>query len=662
MERKIVNYTHVHTPLKIGNITIKNRIFRPAHATILGKGRMSDALIAYHEARARGGAGLSIVEVGSVHPTSPLAIDLWKAELEDGYRKLGEMGRRHDMKIFQQLWHAGHHGMPRDGSPPWGVSATPSVEVGIVPVEMTKSMIAEIIEAYALAARRMEAWGLDGVDVHCAHGYLPGQFLSANTNLREDEYGGATIQERARFVIDLMEAVRSAVSNNFVVGVRLAPDLTVNGVDEEQNLAVALMLEERGLTDYINVSLGNYNSYTKMVGGMHEPVGYELPTSVPITRHVKSPTMVVGRFRTLEECDQVIRAGDADMVGLVRAMIADPDLVVKSLAGKVEEVRPCIGCNQACVAQVSTEHGHLECAVNPGNGHELYRGDHKLEQAVTARQVLVVGGGPAGMEAARVAALRGHKVTLAEASPALGGTLRAAAKAPTRHGMIDIATWLESEIYRLGVEVQLSTYLDVDDVIASKAEAVIVATGSFPRMDGIQHSHPGQAIRNFDRKNVISAFDLFMQPPADMGKTAVVIDDVGHYEGLAATEHLIEQGLAVTYVTRLRMLAPLAQGPLMVEPFLTRMRGKPFDYLIRHRAVEFTDDAVLVSGTHFIDDADLRSLPADTIVFVSANMPNRELYTALSDRNTEVHVIGDANSPRFLQTAIREGHLAGASL
>jgi 2,4-dienoyl-CoA reductase-like NADH-dependent reductase (Old Yellow Enzyme family)/thioredoxin reductase len=657
-----MSYTHVHTPIQIGNQTIKNRIFRPAHGSILGKGAMNDTLIAYHEARARGGAGLSIIEVGSVHPTSPLSIDLCKPELEPGYRKLGEMGRKYDMRIYQQLWHAGHHGMPRDGGPPWGVSPTPSVEVGIVPIEMTKSMIAEIIEAYATAARRMEAWGIDGVDVHCAHGYLPGQFLSANTNQRTDEYGGATIEERARFVIDLMEAVRGAVSRDFVVGVRLAPDLTVGGVDEDQNLAIARLLQQRDLIDYVNVSVGNYNSYTKMVGGMHEPVGYELPTSVPITRGVDLPTMVVGRFRTLEECDQVIRAGDADMVGLVRAMIADPDFVTKSLAGKADQVRPCIGCNQACVAQVSTEHGHMECAVNPGTGHELYRGDAVLTPASERTHVLVIGGGPAGMEAARVAALRGHKVTLAEASSQLGGTLRAAAKAPTRHGMIDIATWLEAEIFRLGVEVQLSTYMDEDDATEMGASTVIVATGSFPRMDGIQHSHPGQPIRHFERANVISSFDLFMQPPADLGRSAVVIDDVGHYEGIAAAEHLIERGLAVTYVTRLRMFAPLAQGPLMVEPFLTRMRGKPFDYLIRHRAVEIGDGEVLVSPTHFTDDADVRSLPADTVVFISANAPNRDLYTALSDRNTDVRVVGDANSPRFLQAAIREGHLAGASI
>ena len=658
-----MNYTHVHTPIKLGkSCTIKNRIVRTAHGTILGKRRMSDTLIAYHEARARGGAGLSILEVGSVHPTSPLAIDLWDPSLEDGYRKLVDACRPHGMKIFQQLWHAGHHSMPRDGTPPWGASTVPSVEYGVVPIQMTKSMIAEIIDHYAAAARRMEAWGLEGVDVHCAHGYLPAQFLSGATNTREDEYGGETIDERARFVLELMEAVRSAVSSDFVVGVRLAPDLVFGGVDVEQNLRVAQLLEERGLTDYINVSVGNYNTFDWMVGGMHFPMGYELPTSLPISTQVKTPTMVIGRFRTLEECDQLIRSGGADMVGLVRAMIADPDLVNKSLAGKVEQVRPCIGCNQSCLTQVTTEHGHMECAVNPGTGHELYRGDHKLEPAAEPKNVLVIGGGPAGMEAARVAATRGHKVTLAEATPDLGGTLRAACKLPTRHGMIDIATWLESEIYRLGVEVQLSTYMDPDDVIASGAESVIVATGSFARGNGIVYSHPGQPMKNYEHPRVISGFDLMMEPPADLGKSAVVIDDTGHYEAIGCCDYLIEMGLSVTYMTRHRMIAQQSQGASMVEPFLRRMKGKPFKYLIRHRPVEFTGESLIVGPHHFFEDVELETLPADLVVFVTSNEPNREIFTALSDRNTEVRVIGDANSPRYLPVAIREGHLAGASI
>jgi NADPH-dependent 2,4-dienoyl-CoA reductase/sulfur reductase-like enzyme len=267
------------------------------------------------------------------------------------------------------------------------------------------------------------------------------------------------------------------------------------------------------------------------------------------------------------------------------------------------------------------------------------------------------------MEAARVAALRGHRVTLAEAAPDLGGTLRMAAKAPTRHSIGDILSWLESEIYRLGVEVRLSTYVDAADVRAPAVEALIVATGSTPRMDGIQGSHPGQPITGMARRGVLSSVDLFMTQAADLGRTAVVIDDVGHYEGLAASEYLVAAGLEVVYVTRQRGVAPLVQLALMNEPFLTRMQGKPFRYLIRTRAIAIESDAVVVGPVHLTDDTvDTQRLPAETVVFISNNRPNREIYTELSGRIVDTRLVGDANSPRFLETAIREGHIAGASI
>lgn len=656
-------YTHVDKPIRIGAIELKNRIFRPAHGTVLGRGTMNDRLIAYHAARARGGAALSILEVGSVHPTSAFCLNIFDPEVEGGMRKLVDQCAPHGMKIFQQLWHAGQHIIPADGSPPWAPSDNPGVETGVVPVAMTKTMIDTIIGAYVESAMRMEACGLDGVDVHCAHGYLPSQFLSANTNKREDEYGGP-FENRARFILELLAAIRSAVSSDFVVGVRVAPDLTVGGNDIDDNLRIAQMLEERGLIDYVNVSVGNYNSYTKMVGGMHEPMGYEMPTSVPITRQLKLPTMVVGRYRTLEEVDQVIRDGDADMVGLVRAMIADPDLVTKSLAGKAEEVRPCIACNQACVANVVYMwQSGLQCAVNVGAGNEETLGDPKLIPAADPKKILVVGGGPAGLEAARVAALRGHSVTLAEADSRLGGQLLAAARAPTRHQMGDITTWLEAEVFRLGVDVRLSTYMDENDVIDSGADAVIVATGSMARMDGVIGSHPGQPVPGINGANVLSALDLFMQPPGDLGRTAVVIDDVGHYEGLAAAEHLIAKGLSVTYVTRQRMFGQAIQGALMVEPFLIRMAGKPFRQVTRMRAIAIEPGSVVVGPVHLTDDdVDTERLDADTVVVVTPNRCNREIFDALSDRNSDIRVVGDANSPRFLETAIREGHLAGATI
>jgi hypothetical protein len=224
-------------------------------------------------------------------------------------------------------------------------------------------------------------------------------------------------------------------------------------------------------------------------------------------------------------------------------------------------------------------------------------------------------------------------------------------------------TWLEQEVYRLGVEVRLSSFMDANDVQDSGADAVIVACGSLPRMDGILASHPGQPIRNAASSNVISAFDLFMAPPADLGKTAVVIDDVGHYEGLGAAEHLVRKGLAVTYVTRLRELAPAMQPPSMNEPFLIRQKGLPFTYMIRTRAIAIEKGHVVVGPAHLTeDDVDTVEIAADTVVLVTHNRSNREIYEQLADRNSVIHIAGDAKSPRFLEHAIREGHLAAASI
>lgn len=653
-------FTHVDTPFTIGNVTLKNRIFRPAHAVNVGYGNMNEALIAYHEERAKGGAALSITEAGSVHPSTAHSLNLFDPAIEPGMRLLVERCRPHDMKLFAQLWHAGHHMLPADGSAPWSASDIPSLTSGWMPTPMTKMMIDEIVGAYQECAVRMKNCGLDGVEVHAAHGYLPQQFLSANTNRREDEYGGS-FENRARFLVEVLTAIRSAVSKDFVLGVRLAPDLVVGGVGVEENANVVRLLEEAGLIDYVNISQGSYNTAPKMIGGMYEPTGYQMPTSIPIGRATKLPRLVAGRFRTMEEADLVIREGDADIVGLVRAMVADPYLVTKTLAGKAEEVRPCIGCNQACVARIAVGLT-MECTVNPGAGHEAERGDHLLTPAPVARKVLVVGGGPAGMEAARVAALRGHKVTLVEASPDLGGSIRAAAKAPTRYNLIDIVTWLEAEIYRLGVDVRLSTYLDSSEIDEYEADAIIVATGSFPRMDGVLITHVGQPIKGVDKPHVISSTDLFLAPPANLGRTAVIIDDTGHYESLAAAEHLVAKGLSVTYVSRFPTIAPFVQTANMVDPFLQRMAGKPFRALVRSRPIAIEADSVLV-GLEYLnaDDQGTERVNADLVVLVTPNYANREVYEALATSGRDIQIIGDAKAPRFLESAIREGHLAGAA-
>jgi NADPH-dependent 2,4-dienoyl-CoA reductase/sulfur reductase-like enzyme len=264
------------------------------------------------------------------------------------------------------------------------------------------------------------------------------------------------------------------------------------------------------------------------------------------------------------------------------------------------------------------------------------------------------------MEAARVAALRGHKVTLFEARANLGGSLRLASLAPTRQTMADLLVWLEQEIYRLGVEVHLNSFVDASDIAAEKPDHVIVATGSSPRMDGIQLIAAGEPIAGIDRPHALSSLDLFENPQRPLGKNAVVIDDVGHFEAVATAEYLLGKGLNVTFVTTQMSFAPRSQPAFMAVPALRRMLPKGLKVMVRTRAIEITENSVVVLPADLETSSNLREeIPADSVVFVSLNRPERGLAEDLEAAGTSVKLIGDALSPRFLPTAMREGRLAG---
>jgi NADPH-dependent 2,4-dienoyl-CoA reductase/sulfur reductase-like enzyme len=304
----------------------------------------------------------------------------------------------------------------------------------------------------------------------------------------------------------------------------------------------------------------------------------------------------------------------------------------------------------------------MGCVVNPAVGYELKMGDDRLTPAEQPMRILVIGGGPAGMEAARVAALRGHNVVLAEAESDLGGAAKLAAAARTRAGIRDILVWLQDEVYRLGVDVRTSSYLDLDDILAEAPDKVILATGSMPRMDGIQLSNPGEPIQGFAQPHVLSSNDLFLSPNRPPAKSAVVIDDCGHYEAIACAEYLAERGAQVTFVTRHISFAPLVESALMTEPALRRLHEGKFALHTRMRALSIGPDHVVLAPTFLPANSNATiSVPADTVVFVSRNRPSRDLADALRERGIAVSLVGDANAPRFLLAAIREGNQAGTA-
>ena len=322
-------------------------------------------------------------------------------------------------------------------------------------------------------------------------------------------------------------------------------------------------------------------------------------------------------------------------------------------------MRPCIACNQGCVGQLLSPLRKVGCAVNAGAGFERRLGDDALEQTQAARDVLVIGGGPAGMEAARVAALRGHRVTLAEAMPDLGGALALAGRAPTRHQFNDFIHWLQEEVYAAGVDVRLSTYITADDLNGFAADHVILATGAEPRLDGVQASHPGEPIEGIDLPHVTSSNALFTRADAVQATHALVIDDAGHYEGLATAELLATRGVKVTMVTRLPTLAPEVRSALMVDPALERLEQHDFSYHVGTRVLQTDGQSAALQS---VASSRRWSINADLVVFISLNRPRTELVEALEASGKPLTLVGDANSPRYLVRAIAEAHAAGRAM
>ena len=644
-------------PISIGSAEVKNRVARAANTTSMMPNSLNDDFIAYHRARARGGVGLSILEAGSVHPNSQIAY-LVDDSAQQCFEQLMAAVRPYGMRVFQQLWHGGHNMGGRDGAMPWAPSATPSVLSGIVGVPMGQPEIDELIAAFALAAQRCRDAGLDGVEIHAGHGYVIQQFLSPLTNRREDGYGGS-LSHRSRFLKEILRAVRAAVGVEFTVGVRLSASTAVGGAGVEDIATVAAELETEGLIDFLDISYSDYFLMSGMAPTMAVASGYQLPINRPIAASVSVPRIVTGRYRTLEEAEQVLRENQADLVSLVRAHIADPDIVRKTRAGIVDDVRPCIACNQGCIGGL-LQIGKMQCTVNPAAGYEASLDEELIVKAPSAKRVFVVGGGPAGMEAARVAALRGHQVILAEAAAKLGGKVDVAKRAPYLQILADLIAWQERQIFALGVEVRLNTFVEAEEILAEQTDALIIATGGANPGDGRQARIPGELPYGIDSPNVMNPVELLTGPAQPMaGKKALVFDDVGRYDAIAAAEFLQSQGAGVNFVTSQTSFAPKMFGTSRDTESLARLHKNAFRLWVCHHLVGVEAGNVRVRP---IGVECTESIAADVVVMVTSDVPNRDLFDQIRGKLEYCRLVGDALSPRDLLAAIHDGHHAARGL
>ena len=646
-------YDHIFQPIDVGPITIPNRIVRSAHSTALPLKR----LIAYHEARAVGGVGMSTLEATGVHLSSPAMrsiIPLHDDTVVPFYQELTDALRPHGMKMLQQIYHPGSARAPGKGTTQVSASAIPNPLVGGTPIEMTIPMIDEMIEAFAKAAKRCRDGGLDGVDIHASSGYLIEQFLSPANNIRSDKYGGS-LTNRMRFLMEIIEAIRDEVDHDICIGIRLPNEEYIpGGLTAEDNAEIARIVEPH--VDYISLHMGSYWRFHKLLSPMDDPLGHEMPANEPIIKQLTKPTIVVGRIMTLDHAESIVESGQADMVSMVRALIADPGLVNKAKQGNSELIRPCIGSNFGCVGQIMST-GKLGCVVNIAAAQETEVSFEPEGISKTPEKILIVGGGPAGLEAARTAAIRGHDVHLHEATKQLGGQVTIAASAPHRSDLGAITSWLTSEMERLEINVTMNSLVDPEVIASLNPDRIIVATGSTPRKDGFQLTTPISPLTGFDQKHVYTSWDVFgYGGRANFDSPAIVFDDTGTFEAISVADKLLEQGIKVTMVSRYESLgAALPYPPATVEAAKERLMSQDFDFIGGHYMQAITEDEVLI-GVPFTER--IRALRANMVVLVTYNHPNRDLAEYILKENShlegKVHLVGDVSGTNGVQAAIHQ--------
>ena len=647
-------FPHLFQPLKIRGRTLKNRIMSTGHDTCLpDHGKVNDAYIAYQERRAAGGVGLIVTQVAGVHETARYTSHLIMATTDDcipGYAELARRCHAHGAVVVAQLFHPGREIMETaDGmqAVAWSASASPNERFRVMPREMPVSMIAEVVQGFADAARRIEAAGMDGAELVASHGYLPAQFLNPRVNRRSDQYGGSA-ENRLRLLVEALEAMRAAVGEDFILGLRIsAGERDEEGLTADEALAAARALGDR--IDYVSVTVGTSASLggaVHIAAPMNFAAGYTSPVAQPFKQALNVPVFVVGRINQPQEAEQIIAKGLADGCGMTRALICDPEMPSKAGAGRFDDIRACIGCNQACI-----HHFHrgipISCIQHPESGRETVFPQHPA--ADRPRRVMVIGGGPAGLKAAAVAAARGHQVTLHEAGPRLGGQANLAQMLPHRSEFGGIVTNLQRECDLAGVTIRRNSPVDEALLRAEVPDAVILATGALPHLpeietDGeMQILNPWQVLRGEEKP----------------GGRVVVLDWRSDWIGPGVAEHLaraghrvdlavngLHLGMALPFYVRDTMVADLHRLGVPVTAY-ARLVGTVGDTVVLQHSA--SGEVIEIEGV-------------ETLVLSTGHQPKDDLAATIAALGIECRAVGDCCAARTAEEAVYEGMLAGRAV
>ena len=651
-------YRHLFTPLRIGPLTVSNRIVFSAHLTNYATqdGLPSEQHAAYYAARAAGGAGLIITEEHSTHPTDwpyEKLIHGFRPEVIPGYRRITEAVHAHGVPILAQINHNGGQASSMyTRLPVWAPSPVPDPLFREVPKAVDADEIAEIVAGYARVAEHCVDGGFDGIELQCSHSSIVRGFLSPATNRRSDGYGGS-LAHRARLLLEIVAAVRVAIGPTKALGVRLCGDeLIAGGTTIDDAVAVARMVDQTGQVDFINTSIGVATATLFMIeASMQIPPGYAMFIPSAIRDAVRLPVVGVGRFKDPLQADRALAAGHCDLVGVVRGQIADADFAAKARAGLATDIRTCLSCNQECVGRMGLNRW-LGCIENPRTGREA------VSLAVRSRpkRVTVVGGGPAGLQAAVTATERGHTVTLYERLDRLGGQIPLAASVPSRAELLDITRNLVAHVGRLGVDVRLGVAADAIALRASSPDAVIVATGA----------RPGRAWWAGDLDRIVDVRDVLSGAATPDG-SVVVVDELGFHQATSVAELLADRGCSVEVITNGMVVGQDLGITLDLETWNVRADAKGIRQstdLVPLGASLAADDAsggVRLQLQHHPTGTDVERV-CDWVVCCLHQDPEDDLWHQLRDAPFAVHRIGDCLAPRRAHAAVIEGHRVAVSL
>lgn len=651
---EVAQFKYLFTPIKLRNLEIKNRIMSSGHGTVMAENNLpSDREMYYFADRAKGGIGLIVMGTLLIQRRCAFGSG-FNVVTDDGciqgLKRITDAVHEYGTKIFGQLYHiGGSTGMSfYSRQPSWAPSYLTAAPTREIPHVMDMDDIRQLLEDYAHGARNCMEAGFDGVEIQASQGFLLPQFMSPATNQRTDEYGGS-LENRLRLTLEVLDKVRETVGDEAVVGIKISGDeFTPRGLNQDDMIEISKILEATDKLDYILAGVGAQASYQLIAPDMSIPPGAFVYLAEGLKEVVNIPIVANARINDPIQAEEILANGHADMVVMCRATICDPEMPNKARQGKIDDIRHCVACD-VCTQQVLSGIP-ISCTQNPAVGREKELGIGTLIAATAKKKVLVIGGGPAGMEAARIAAERGHEVLLYEKRGELGGQVRIAAKVPHREEFGEITRWLEMQLKRLGVEVHVGTEVTPQLVQRVKPDAVVVATGSTPLPSRFRGQETGK---------VYNVFDV-LEDGVDVGDKVIVVDGgEAHHSCYETAEFLADQGkeveVIITGFQPMGCINELSRINSYTRFSAKHVRLSPFNRIAQIDGRIITVAHMFTGETRVIDNV-------DAVVGVLGNVASDDLYRALRGKVKEIYLIGDSLAPRKAIDAVREGHLVGREI